>query len=294
MLKGSIVALVTPMTPNGELDLPALKNLVDWHIQAGTHALVLLGSTGEGVTLQTAEKKVLLETALQHAKGQIPIIAGTGSNSTAQTIEQTLMAKALGAVAALVVAPYYNKPTQEGMFLHYKKIAEDTNFPIILYNVPSRTASDLLPATVARLSQIPNIIGIKEATGDLKRLENLKEHCRPGFLLYSGDDASAMDFILQGGDGVISVCANILPDLWAKMCTAALNHEVAIAKGYNDNLKTLNQRLYLESNPIPVKWALSWMGKIKVGIRLPLTPLAAEHIPSLEHALQEAGLHAAV
>jgi 4-hydroxy-tetrahydrodipicolinate synthase len=290
MFKGSCVALVTPMQEDGSIDFVALEALVEWHIQEGTAAIVACGTTGESVTLTQDEQQKIIQKTLEIAKGRIPIIAGTGSNSTQKVIELCEEARQLGVAACLVVTPYYNKPTQEGLYRHYAAVAEAVDIPIILYNVPGRTAVDLLPETVVRLSKINTIIGIKEATGDLGRLNELKGRCRKDFLFYSGDDATALEFMLQGGHGVISVTANIVPGMMQKMCDAALIGQVAKAKSLNAVLALVHKRLMIESNPIPVKWALNAMGRIAQGIRLPLTPLSEIHIPSVREALIQAGV----
>lgn len=290
MFKGSCVALVTPMQEDGSIDFVALEALVEWHIQEGTAAIVACGTTGESVTLTQDEQKKIIQKTLEIAKGRVPVIAGTGTNSTQKVIELCEEARQLGVAACLVVTPYYNKPTQEGLYRHYAAVAEAVDIPIILYNVPGRTAVDLLPETVVRLSKINTIIGIKEATGDLGRLNELKGRCRKDFLFYSGDDATALEFMLQGGHGVISVTANIVPGMMQKMCDAALIGQVAKAKSLNAVLALVHKRLMIESNPIPVKWALNAMGRIAQGIRLPLTPLSEIHIPSVREALIQAGV----
>ena len=274
MIQGSIVALVTPMTESGELDVASLRKLVEFHIEQGTDAIVAVGTTGESATLDEEEHCEVIRQVMQQVAGRIPVIAGTGANSTSEAINLTRRAKQLGADACLLVTPYYNKPTQEGLFLHHKAIAEAVDIPQILYNVPGRTACDMLPVTAARLSQIPNIIGIKEATGDLQRLRDILQQARPGFLLYSGDDASACEFCLEGGNGVISVTANVAPKLMHQMCVAAMAKDRATAKAIDAKLQGLHRDLFIESNPIPVKWAVQQMGLIGRGIRLPLTWLS--------------------
>lgn len=290
MFKGSCVALVSPMNSSGEVDENALLSLVEWHIQEGTTAIVIAGSTGEGATLSTIEQEKMFSQALHQANKRIPIIAGTGTNSTKTTIERTKAAQSLGVDASLVVTPFYNKPTQAGLIAHYSALAEATDLPIILYNVPSRTGCDMLPETVAVLSQIPSIIGIKEATGNLERLQTLKENCREGFAFYSGDDPSAFDFIRLGGDGVISITANVVPKLMQIMCDDALNHQIEKAQNINDKLALLHKTLCIESNPIPVKWVLEAMGKIKGHLRLPLTTLSSQHHQTLKAAMHQAGI----
>ncbi|MGA9851722.1 MAG: 4-hydroxy-tetrahydrodipicolinate synthase [Gammaproteobacteria bacterium] len=290
MFQGSMVALVTPMADDGRLDLVALEKLVRWHLTEGTDAIVAVGTTGESATLEISEHMQVLDRCLKEAAGRIPVIAGTGSNSTAHAIELTRLAREHGAAAALVVVPYYNKPTQEGMYRHFRAVAEAVPLPIILYNVPGRTVADLLPETIERLAAIPNVIGIKEATGKLERLEDIRRRCGEGFLVLSGDDATAMEFILRGGKGVISVTANVAPKLMHTMCMAACNGERKKAELLNQQLDTLHRHLFLESSPIPVKWALKEMGRIPAGIRLPLTPLAQVHHDKLRGALRAVGV----
>lgn len=289
MFKGSMVALVTPMADDGQVDFGALENLVHWHVAEGTDAIVAVGTTGESATLETAEQMKVVDYCLRAAGGRVPVIAGTGSNSTARAVALTRLAQTRGAAAALVVVPYYNKPTQEGLYRHFRSVAEAVSMPIILYNVPSRTATDLLPETVERLSAIPNVIGIKEATGKLERLQEIRRRCGQDFLLLSGDDATAMEFMLAGGQGVISVTANVAPRLMHALYAAASSGERNKTEILNQRLVTLHQCLFLESNPIPVKWALAQMGRIRAGIRLPLTPLAPAHHQALREALRSAG-----
>lgn len=289
MFQGSIVALVTPMADDGRVDFAALEKLVHWHIAEGTDAIVVAGTTGESATLETTEHMGVLDYCLRAAAGRIPIIAGTSSSSTAHALALTRLAQVRGAAAALVVVPYYNKPTQEGLYRHFRAIAEAVTIPIILYNVPSRTVADLLPETIERLAVVPNIIGIKEATGKLERLEEIRRRCSDAFLLWSGDDATAMEFILRGGQGVISVTANVVPKLMHAMCTAAREGDRKKAAILNQRLDILHKHLFVESNPIPVKWALREMGRIPAGIRLPLTPLAPGYHDSLRNALRSAG-----
>lgn len=290
MITGSLVALVTPMREDGQIDWPALHALVEFHIKKGTDGLVVIGTTGENVTLTTEEQLVILARVVDQVGRRIPVIAGTGSNSTAKSIEMSNRAKALGVDACLLVTPYYNKPTQEGLYQHYIAIAEKVEIPHILYNVPGRTGVDLLPETVQRLSEIPNIIGIKEATGDLLRAAEIRERCGPDFMLYSGDDATAMEFMLQGGSGVISVVNNVVPDLMADLCAAAIKGNRATAQDLNSKIEGLSQTLFIEANPTPVKWVLEQMGLIKSGIRLPLLPLSAEHHHTVKQSMQQAGI----
>ena len=290
MLTGSLVALVTPMLPDGSLDLPRLRALVDWHVDQGTDALVIVGTTGESPTVTTEEHCRLIRAAVEQAAGRIPVIAGTGANSTAEAIELTRCAKAAGAVAGLSVAPYYNKPTQEGLYQHFKAIAEAVDLPLILYNVPGRTASDISNDTVLRLAQVPGIVGIKDATGNIERGTALIKAAPAGFAVYSGDDASGMVLMLLGGKGVISVTANVAPGLMHEVCAAALAGDLARARAINFQLLSLHQKLFVEANPIPVKWCVAEMGLIEPGIRLPLTPLSSQHHDMLRAAMREAGV----
>ncbi len=290
MLTGSLVALVTPMTATGELDLDALRRLIDWHVAEGSDALVIVGTTGESPTVSPEEHCLLIRTAVEHAAGRIAIVAGTGANSTAEAIELTRCAKAAGAVAGLSVAPYYNKPTQEGLYRHFRTIAEAVDLPMILYNVPGRTASDIANDTALRLAQVPGVIGIKDATGNLERGADLIRRAPAGFAIYSGDDATALALMLLGGHGVISVTANVAPGLMHAMCQAALAGDLARAREIHFRLLPLHQKLFVEANPIPVNWALARMGRIGPGIRLPLTPLSEAQQPVLLSALSEAGI----
>lgn len=290
MLTGSLVALVTPMLPDGGLDLPRLRTLVDWHVAQGTDALVIVGTTGESPTVTPEEHCLLIRTAVEQAAGRIPVVAGTGANSTAEAIELTRCAKAAGAVAGLSVAPYYNKPTQEGLYRHFKAIAEAVDLPLILYNVPGRTASDIGNDTVLRLAQVPGVVGIKDATGNLERGSDLLKRAPKDFAVYSGDDASALALMLLGGHGVISVTSNVAPALMHEMCVAARADDLARARGINFRLLGLHQKLFVEANPIPVKWCVAEMGLISPGIRLPLTPLSEPHHATLRAAMREAGV----
>jgi len=287
MIQGSIVALVTPMDETGGLDLSALDRLVEFHIEQGTDAIVAVGTTGESATLDEDEHCAVIARVVKQVAGRIPVIAGTGSNSTREAINLTRRARSEGADACLLVTPYYNKPTQEGLYLHHKAIAEAVDIPQILYNVPGRTVCDMLPETAARLSFIPNIIGIKEATGNLDRLHEILRLSNPGFLLYSGDDASACEFCLQGGKGVISVTANVAPGLMHRMCAAAISGDRETALVIDGKLSGLHKALFIESNPIPVKWAASAMGYGK-GIRLPLTWLTNASEPAVRAAMNQA------
>ncbi|MCS6786063.1 MAG: 4-hydroxy-tetrahydrodipicolinate synthase [Thiobacillaceae bacterium] len=290
MLTGSLVALVTPMHADGSLDFEALRGLIDWHVQEGTDALVIVGTTGESPTVTPEEHCTLIRRAVEYAAGRIPVVAGTGANSTAEAIELTRCAKAAGAVAGLSVAPYYNKPTQEGLYRHFRAIAEAVDLPLILYNVPGRTASDIANDTALRLAQVPGVIGIKDATGNIERGCDLIRRAPAHFAVYSGDDASALALMLLGGRGVISVTANVAPGPMRAMCAAALAGEVARAREINFRLLPLHQRLFVEANPIPVKWALAALGRIGPGIRLPLTPLSEAHQAVVRAALVEAGV----
>ena len=290
MFHGSMVALVTPMTADGAVDNEALERLVDFHVENGTDAIVAVGTTGESATLDEKEHCDVIRRVVNHAADRIPIIAGTGANSTREAIDLTRCAQQAGADACLLVTPYYNKPTQEGLYLHFRAIAEAVAIPQILYNVPGRTAVDMLPKTVIRLAEISNIIGIKEATGDLGRGQEILDGCGDKLDLYSGDDATAMDLILAGAKGDISVTANVAPKAMHEMCAAALQGDRAEAERINEGLLGLHQDLFLEANPIPVKWALQEMGIIPEGIRLPLTPLAESCREPLRKAMQQAGV----
>ncbi|RLA48137.1 MAG: 4-hydroxy-tetrahydrodipicolinate synthase [Gammaproteobacteria bacterium] len=278
MITGSIVAMVTPMVPGTlAVDTEALRQLVDWHIISGTDAIVAVGTTGESATLEIEEHLAVIKACVEQVGGRIPIIAGTGANSTSEAIELTNRAKSAGADACLLVTPYYNKPTQEGLVLHYQAIAEAVAIPQILYNVPSRTACDMLPDTVCRLAQIENIVGIKEATGDMDRAKAIIAGSDEEFAVYSGDDATAVDLMLLGGKGNISVTANIAPAQMHELCVAALAGRESKARQLNDALAQLHEDLFVESNPIPVKWVLAEMGHVAHdAIRLPLTPLSKE------------------
>ncbi|RMD70687.1 MAG: 4-hydroxy-tetrahydrodipicolinate synthase [Gammaproteobacteria bacterium] len=290
MFLGSMVALVTPMKEDGRLDYKALDRLIAFHLERGTDALVVVGTTGESSTLDEKEHCQVIRHAVRQVRGNIPVIAGTGSNCTREAIRLTRCAMEAGADACLLVTPYYNKPTQEGLYLHYKAIAEAVPIPQILYNVPSRTACDLLPETVERLAPIPNIVGIKEATGDIERGREILKRCRDSLDLYSGDDATALDLILAGAKGVISVTANVAPDKMHAVCEAALAGDGERAKGINASLEPLHRALFVESNPIPVKWALHRMGLIPPGIRLPLTPLSQRFHGVVEEAMKAGGV----
>jgi len=289
MLSGSLVAIVTPMLADGALDLPRLKSLIDWHVAEGTDGIVIVGTTGESPTVDVEEHCKLIEAAVQYAAKRVPVIAGTGGNSTREAIALTQFAKKAGADYALSVVPYYNKPTQEGLYRHFRAIAESTDLPTILYNVPSRTVADLANDTVVRLSQVRNIVGIKEATGSVDRVQELMKRVRKDFLVFSGDDVTCLSYMLLGGHGVISVTANVAPRLMHEMCVAARAGKAAEAITINNRLLSLHKNLFLESNPIPVKWALGRMGRIAEGIRLPLTPFTAPYHETLAASLREAG-----
>ena len=289
MFRGSIVALITPMHADGRVDEDSLRRLVDFHVEEGTAAIVAVGTTGESATLAEPEHCAVIRQVIEFAAGRIPVIAGTGANSTTEAISLTRCAREAGADAALLVTPYYNKPTQEGLYLHHKAVAEAVDIPQILYNVPGRTACDMLPETAARLSKVPNIVGIKEATGDLDRVPRLESLCSGGFDLFTGDDASACEFMLRGGHGVISVTSNVAPRLMQRMCEAALAGDRETAVSLNARLDGLHHKLFVQSNPIPVKWAMAEMGLSPRGIRLPLTWLTDDAQPEVRAAMQQAG-----
>lgn len=290
MFHGSMVALVTPMHVDGTLDFESLQQLVEWHIESGTTAIVAVGTTGESATLDEEEHCQVIRRVVEMTQGRVPVIAGTGANSTREAIDLTRCAMEGGADACLLVTPYYNKPTQEGLYLHHKAIAEAVAIPQILYNVPGRTVCDMLPETVGRLADVPNIIGIKEATGNVQRVRELLEVCGDRLDLYSGDDATAMEFLFEGGQGVISVTTNIAPRAMQDLCTAALAGDRQQAEAINDRLMPLHRDLFVESNPIPVKWALHEMGLIPAGIRLPLTVLSTQYHDRIRQALVKAGV----
>lgn len=290
MFRGSLVALITPMHADGEIDDASLQRLVDFHVAAGTAGIVAVGTTGESATLDEDEHCAVIRRTVELVAGRIPVVAGTGANSTREAITLTRCAKDAGADAALLVTPYYNKPTQEGLYLHYRAIAEAVDLPQILYNVPGRTACDMLPETVGRLAAIGNIVGLKEATGDLSRVARLRAVCGPDFALYSGDDATGCDFMLLGGDGVISVTANLAPRQMAAMCEAALGGDREGARTVNRMLEPLHRALFVQSNPIPVKWGAAQMELCSTGIRLPLTWLSEDCQAPVRAAMQKAGL----
>jgi len=289
-ISGSIVAIVTPMHEDGSLDLPGMRRLVDFHIQEGTDAIVVVGTTGESPTVDVEEHQELIRTVVAQAAGRIPVIAGTGANSTAEAVELTKFAKSAGADAALSVVPYYNRPTQEGMYQHFKKIAEAVDIPVILYNVPGRTVADIGNDTALRLAQISNVVGIKDATGNIDRGSELIARAPAGFSVYSGDDSSACALMLLGAKGNISVVANAAPRLMHEMCTAAVQGDLARARELNFRLLGLNRQLFCEANPIPVKWACQQLGLVEAGIRLPLMTLSAEYHERVRVAMRQAGL----
>jgi 4-hydroxy-tetrahydrodipicolinate synthase len=283
MIKGSIVAIATPMHPDGSLDFPSLRKLIDWHIAEGTDSIVIVGTTGESATVSVEEHCELIKLAVEHTNKRIPIIAGTGGNSTAEAIKLTQYAKEVGADASLQVVPYYNRPTQEGMYQHFKKIAEAVDLPLILYNVPGRTVADMSNATIVRLSQIPGIIGVKDATGNIGRGIELLRSVPKSFAVYSGDDLTAMALMFCGGHGNISVTANVAPRAMHELCLAAMSGQIAKAIEINNRVLPLHQQLFAEPNPVPVKW-------IESGIRLPLVSLANEHHDTVLTALRECGV----
>src|SRR3954452_24511867 len=290
MITGSLVAIVTPMREDGSLDLARFRQLIDWHVAEGTDGIVVVGTTGESPTVNVDEHKELIRIAVQHSHGRIPVIAGTGGNSTVEAIELTESAKQAGATACLSVVPYYNKPTQEGMYLHFRKIAESVDLPMILYNVPGRTVADMQTDTVLRLAQVPGIIGIKAASANIERNTDLIRRAPRNFAIYSGDDATCVALILMGGHGVISVTANVAPKAMHQMCAAALVGDVKKARELNFRLFPLHTKLFVEANPIPVKCALAEIGMIERGLRLPLSPLAERFHDTVRDALHEAGI----
>ena len=290
MFKGSMVSIITPMHQDGSIDKKSLSDLIEWHIESKTDAIIAAGTTGESATLDADEQLEVIEFVVKQVAGRIPVIAGTGSNSTRTTVKLTQNAKRAGADACLIVTPYYNKPTQAGLYQHYKTIAESVDIPIILYNVPGRTACDILPDTVEKLSKIKNIIGIKEATGKIERSKEILSRCDKSFEVYSGDDPTALELISIGAVGVISVTANVTPKEMHDMCEAALKGNMKLANEINQKLMMLHQRLFVESNPIPTKWVLEQMGKIESGIRLPLLPLDKKYHQEVKEAMQHAGV----
>jgi 4-hydroxy-tetrahydrodipicolinate synthase len=293
-ISGSLVAIVTPMHADGSLDLPGLRQLIDWHIEQGTDGIVIVGTTGESPTVSVEEHCELIKVTVEHTAKRIPIIAGTGGNSTSEAIELTEYAKKVGADASLQVVPYYNKPTQEGMYQHFKTIAEKVDLPVILYNVPGRTVADMATETTIRLAKVPGIVGIKDATGNLDRgiqlIAGLEEAGCKDFAVYSGDDPTALLLMMMGGRGNISVTANVAPKLMHELCVAAMAGDVARAKEIQFKLLSVHKAMFVEANPIPVKWALTAMGKMKPGIRLPLTTLVDGAQEQVKQALIGAGL----
>ena len=290
MYHGSLVALVTPMSEDGAVDEAALRRLVDWHIAQGTDGIVAVGTTGESATLDEEEHCTTIRRTVEYVAGRVPVIAGTGANSTTEAIRLTRCAKEAGADACLLVTPYYNKPTPEGLYRHFRAVAEAVDIPQILYNVPGRTACDMLPETVGRLAEIPNIVGVKEASGDVSRVRRIRRLTGPEFDLYSGDDATALEFMLLGGQGVISVTANVAPAAMSRMCAAALAGDRAEAERIDATLVGLHRQLFVESSPIPVKWAVAELGLMGRGIRLPLTWLSAAAEESVRGAMRQAGV----
>jgi 4-hydroxy-tetrahydrodipicolinate synthase len=291
LVLGSLVAIVTPMHDDGTLDFDALRRLIDWHVAEGTSAIVIVGTTGESPTVDVAEHQALIRTAVEHVAGRIAVVAGTGANSTAEALALTEFAKKAGADACLSVVPYYNKPTQEGLYRHFRTIAERVDLPLILYNVPGRTGCDLANDTVVRLAEVANVAGIKDATGDLVRHVDLvrRLRARRDFRFYSGNDDTALAYMLLGGHGVISVTANVAPRAVADVCKAALAGDVAAARDANERLMPLHMKLFVEPNPIPVKWALAEQGRIRNALRLPMVPLSTQFHDVVRAALREAG-----
>jgi len=290
MIQGSIVAIVTPMHADGSLDLPGLRKLIDWHIAEGTDGIVIVGTTGESPTVSVEEHCELIKIAVEHTAKRIPVIAGTGGNSTTEAIELTQYAKSVGADASLLVVPYYNRPTQEGMYQHFKKIAESVDLPAILYNVPGRTVADMANETILRLAQVPGIIGVKDATGNIARGSDLIRLAPKSFAVYSGDDATAMALMFCGAKGNISVTANVAPRGMHELCAAAMAGKVAEAVAINNKLLPLHNKLFVEPNPVPVKWAMTEMGLIPPGLRLPLAPLGEGYHDTVRAALRESGV----
>ena len=290
MITGSLVAIVTPMQEDGRLDIARFRKLIDWHVAEGTDGIVVVGTTGESPTVDFDEHKELIRVAVEHAGGRIPIIAGTGGNSTAEAIELTESARKAGATSCLSVVPYYNKPTQEGLYRHFRTIAEKVDLPMLLYNVPVRTVADMSNDTVLRLAQVPGIVGIKDATGSIDRCTDLIKRAPRNFAIYSGEDVTALPLILLGGHGVISVTANVAPRLMHEMCARALAGDAKTSREINMRLLGLHQKLFVEANPIPVKWALQQMGLIEAGLRLPMTPLSERFHEVVREAMQEAGI----
>lgn len=290
MWKGSLVALATPFDDDNRVDYAALGRLIDFHVDSGSNGLVIAGTTGESATLEKSEHVDLIAKAAELVAGRVTVIAGTGSNSTQQTIELSREVDGCGIDGFLLVAPYYNKPVQEGIYRHFSSIADAVEHPIMLYNVPGRTVTDIQPETVARLAEHPNIVALKDATGDLQRLKEQQAAVRDDFLYFSGDDFTVLDFIRQGGQGVVTVSGNVAPAAMSELCSSASSGDLSRAKMLDDSLQPLNKALFIESNPIPVKWALHQMGLMSGGIRLPLTPFAEEHHEMMRAALKTAGV----
>lgn len=290
MLTGSLVALVTPMFEDGSLDFASLAKLVEFHVEAGTAGIVAVGTTGESATVDVEEHIAIVKKTVELARGRLKVIAGTGANSTREAIELSRQAKLAGADMTLSVVPYYNKPTQEGMYQHYKAVAEAVDIPMILYNVPGRTVADMSNDTALRLAAIPNIVGLKDATGDIGRAADLVLRAPKDFALYSGDDATGAAFMLMGGHGVISVTANVAPKLMSELCVAALGRDVLATRAINDKLQGLHKHLFIEANPIPAKWSVSKLGLMPAGIRLPLTPLSTSAEAPVSAAMRQAGI----
>ncbi len=290
MIQGSLVAIVSPMHEDGSLDLDAYRRLIDWHIDSGTSAIVAVGTTGESPTVDVDEHVTLIRVAVEQARGRIPVVAGTGGNSTREAIELSRHAKQVGANASLQVVPYYNRPTQEGLYRHFRAVAEAVDLPVILYNVPGRTGADMATETTLRLAQVPGIVGIKDATGDMPRGSDLLARAPESFAVYSGNDDSALALMAMGGHGVISVTANVAPAAMAAMCGAALAGRWPEALALNRKLLPLHLKLFVETNPIAVKWALAQMGRIAPGVRLPMTPLSPVHHETVRGALRAAGV----
>jgi len=292
-MRGSLVAIVTPMHESGELDLEHFRALIDFHVAQGTDGIVVAGTTGESPTVDFDEHHLLIRIAVEHAAGRVPVLAGTGANSTREAIDLSIYAKDAGADASLSVVPYYNKPTQEGLYQHFRAVAEAVDIPQILYNVPGRTVADITNDTALRLAQIPNIVGIKDATGDIGRGSDLLRRAPSDFAIYSGDDASALALLLLGGHGVISVTANVAPKLMHEMCVAAFAGNLTAVRVINNKLLGLHLDLFIEANPIPVKWVLAQMGLIGPSLRLPLTPLSAQYHQIVRESMRQAEIHAA-
>jgi 4-hydroxy-tetrahydrodipicolinate synthase len=290
MIKGSIVAIVTPMFEDGSLDKESLRKLLDWHVAEGTDGIVIVGTTGESATVSPEEHCELIKLTVEHVGGRIPVIAGSGGNSTAEAIALTRHARAVGADATLQVVPYYNRPTQEGMYRHFKAIAEAVDIPVILYNVPGRTVADMANETVVRLSSVDNIVGLKDATGNIGRGIELLRNVDQSFAVYSGDDPTAMALMFCGGAGNISVTANVAPRAMHELCEAAMSGQIARAVEINNRVLSLHSKLFIEPNPVPVKWALTEMGKMPSGLRLPLAPLSAQYHDTVRAALRESGV----